>query len=164
MDLSIHLTPDDDHLYRTFPVRPIRRGFFYICRMQTITEQELLARYDKPVPRYTSYPTVPFWKEGLDGQAWQQAFGDAFREHNEKEGISLYLHLPFCESLCTYCGCNKKITTNHDVESGYMNAILKEWRMYRDIMGSAPILRELHLGGGTPTFFHPDNVDRKSVV
>ena len=126
--------------------------------MQTITVQELLARYDKPVPRYTSYPTVPFWKESLDVNGWKDAFGKAFHEHNEKEGISLYLHLPFCESLCTYCGCNKKITTNHGVESEYLEVLLKEWRIYRDLIGEAPIIRELHLGGGTPTFFQPDNL------
>jgi coproporphyrinogen III oxidase-like Fe-S oxidoreductase len=68
-------------------------------------------------------------------------------------GISLYLHLPFCETLCTYCGCNKKITTNHSVEEEYIDVILKEWELYHDLMNEAPDIRELHLGGGTNFFF-----------
>jgi oxygen-independent coproporphyrinogen-3 oxidase len=128
--------------------------------MQTITEKELLARYNQPVPRYTSYPTVPFWKEGLDGAAWADTFSAQFKLHNTREGISLYLHLPFCESLCTYCGCNKKITTHHGVEDEYLAVLLKEWELYRERMDEVPVIRELHLGGGTPTFFSPDNLRR----
>jgi oxygen-independent coproporphyrinogen III oxidase len=128
--------------------------------MQTITDKALLSRYDQPVPRYTSYPTVPFWKDGLDGVKWADTFTTQFNLHNKKEGISLYLHLPFCESLCTYCGCNKKITTNHGVEDEYLNVLMKEWTLYRQRMGEAPVIRELHLGGGTPTFFSPDNLKR----
>jgi len=120
----------------------------------------LLSRYNQPVPRYTSYPTVPFWKADPDKQRWKKDFIAAFNRHNEKEGLSLYLHLPFCESLCLYCGCNKKITTNHSVETEYLDVILKEWRMYREMMEHPPVIRELHLGGGTPTFFSPANLHR----
>lgn len=115
----------------------------------------LLQKYNVPVPRYTSYPTVPYWHEHIDLEEWKRVFKQQFIKGNAAEGISLYLHLPFCESLCTYCGCNKKITTNHSVENVYMDAILKEWRMYVALMGEQPKLRELHLGGGTPTFFSP---------
>jgi oxygen-independent coproporphyrinogen-3 oxidase len=76
-------------------------------------------------------------------------------EQNHTNGISLYIHLPFCESLCTYCGCNKKITTNHSVEAAYVDAIEKEWKLYRKRMQQTPVIREIHLGGGTPTFFSP---------
>lgn len=118
----------------------------------------LLNKYNVPVPRYTSYPTVPVWKEGIDVQQWKNVFSQQFTKCNEADGISLYLHLPFCESLCTYCGCNKKITTNHAVEEEYMQVILKEWNLYLQLMDSKPVLRELHIGGGTPTFFSPDNL------
>jgi oxygen-independent coproporphyrinogen-3 oxidase len=91
---------------------------------------------------------------------WAQAFSTQFRQHNKADGISLYLHLPFCESLCTYCGCNKKITTNHKVEAPYIDALLKEWSLYLQQMNSKPVIRELHLGGGTPTFFSPDSLQR----
>ena len=121
---------------------------------------DLLNKYNVPVPRYTSYPTVPSWKEGLDVTQWEQTFEQQFQKCNEAEGLSLYLHLPFCESLCTYCGCNKKITTNHEVESEYMEVLLKEWQLYVQLMDSKPVIRELHLGGGTPTFFSPDNLKK----
>ncbi|MCW5908228.1 MAG: oxygen-independent coproporphyrinogen III oxidase [Chitinophagales bacterium] len=118
----------------------------------------LIAKYNQPVPRYTSYPTVPFWKDSIDVARWKETFRSRFSTHNNKEGISLYIHLPFCEALCTYCGCNKKITTNHSVEEEYIQAIKKEWQMYRALMDSPPVLREIHLGGGTPSFFAPENL------
>jgi oxygen-independent coproporphyrinogen-3 oxidase len=110
------------------------------------------------VPRYTSYPTVPVWNEGIDVDRWKNVFHADFVAGNAHKGISLYIHLPFCESLCTYCGCNKKITTNHEVEDEYSLALLKEWNLYREMMTEKPIIRELHLGGGTPTFFSPANL------
>ncbi|MGZ3951254.1 MAG: oxygen-independent coproporphyrinogen III oxidase [Flavisolibacter sp.] len=120
----------------------------------------LVRKYNQPVPRYTSYPTVPFWKEQIDVEEWRHAFKSKFEEQNHTNGISLYIHLPFCESLCTYCGCNKKITTNHKVEDEYLLAIEKEWVIYRRLMKQMPVIRELHLGGGTPTFFSPRNLQR----
>jgi oxygen-independent coproporphyrinogen-3 oxidase len=118
----------------------------------------LVKKYNQPVPRYTSYPTVPFWKEEMNPAVWQGHFIRRFHEQNHTSGISLYIHLPFCESLCTYCGCNKKITTNHKVEDEYLLAIEKEWKLYRRLMKQTPVIRELHLGGGTPTFFSPQNL------
>ena len=119
---------------------------------------DLLTKYNQPVPRYTSYPTVPFWEEGLDVNRWSSLFSEQFTAGNPAEGVSVYIHLPFCESLCTYCGCNKKITTQHSVEEGYMETILAEWKLYGNLMPAKPIIRELHLGGGTPTFFSPENL------
>lgn len=118
------------------------------------------SKYNVPTPRYTSYPTVPFWKEGFDTTQWQQVFARQYLKGNAKEGLSLYIHLPFCESLCIYCGCNKKISTRHDVEDPYIDAVLKEWELYQGLMQEPPVIRELHLGGGTPTFFSPANLYR----
>jgi oxygen-independent coproporphyrinogen-3 oxidase len=120
----------------------------------------LTRKYNQPVPRYTSYPTVPFWQDELDVVSWKQNFQKHFNEQNYENGISLYIHLPFCESLCTYCGCNKKITTNHKVEDEYLLAIEEEWKLYRKLMQQTPVIRSLHLGGGTPTFFSPFNLRR----
>jgi len=120
----------------------------------------LIRKYNRPVPRYTSYPTVPFWNDALDVAQWQLHFKTRFAEENPLNGISLYMHLPFCESLCTYCGCNKKITTNHRVEGEYIDYLLQEWTLYRKLMQQTPVIRELHLGGGTPTFFSPLNLKR----
>ena len=120
----------------------------------------LVRKYNQPLPRYTSYPTVPNWNDKLEVLEWKAIFADKFAEQNHVNGISLYIHLPFCESLCTYCGCNKKITTNHSVEEQYLSAIEKEWTLYRQLMKQTPVIRELHLGGGTPTFFSPKNLKR----
>jgi oxygen-independent coproporphyrinogen-3 oxidase len=125
-----------------------------------MTEPDLLSKYNIPVPRYTSYPTVPYWQDGIDPGAWRSVFGQQFSALNRVSGISLYLHLPFCETLCTYCGCNKRITTNHGVEEPYISALLREWGIYRSWMNETPLIRELHLGGGTPTFFSPANLER----
>jgi oxygen-independent coproporphyrinogen-3 oxidase len=123
------------------------------------TRDELIRKYDVPVPRYTSYPTVPCWDvDNFSTSGWLRAVERAFDESNESKGISLYIHLPFCESLCTYCACNTRITKNHHVELRYIQAVLDEWELYRYVFGAQPLLRELHLGGGTPTFFSPQNL------
>src|SRR5438045_5057368 len=120
----------------------------------------LLQKYNIPVPRYTSYPTVPDWKPAISISDWQTSVKNRFGTCNDSHGISLYIHLPFCESLCTYCGCNKKITGNHSVEEPYLAAIEKEWKLYRAMMPQTPVIREIHLGGGTPTFFSAANLKR----
>ena len=124
-------------------------------------ESQLIQKYNVPGPRYTSYPTVPYWEEDkFEIRQWKETLLKAYNESNGSEGISLYIHLPFCESLCTFCGCNKRITKRHEVELPYINAILKEWAIYRDLFRSRPRIKELHLGGGTPTFFAPENLKR----
>lgn len=125
-------------------------------------DKDLLFKYNVPGPRYTSYPTVPYWQKTPPTEAkWKDLVHDAFAVSNTREGISLYVHLPFCESLCTYCGCNTRITINHAVENKYIEAVLKEWDMYCAVFGdNQPVIRELHLGGGTPTFFSPANLTR----
>ena len=119
----------------------------------------LIQKYNIPGPRYTSYPTVPFWdKEGIAIEDWKKTVVKSFNESNESEGISVYIHLPFCESLCTFCACHKKITKRHEVEQPYMETVLKEWDLYCDLLGARPKIREIHLGGGTPTFFSSENL------
>ena len=119
----------------------------------------LLKKYNVAAPRYTSYPTVPYWEnENFSVDKWVNAVRETYASYSG-EGISLYIHLPFCESLCTYCGCNTRITKNHAVEIPYINAVLKEWDMYVAILGDKPKIKELHLGGGTPTFFSAENLD-----
>lgn len=121
-------------------------------------DQKLLDKYNVAVPRYTSYPTVPLWDTSKTNVSdWMDHVRMSFNESNE---ISLYIHLPYCESLCTYCGCNKHITKNHLVEEPYINAVLKEWGMYLKDWDRKPVIRELHLGGGTPSFFSPANLGR----
>ena len=122
-------------------------------------QPSLIQKYNVPGPRYTSYPTVPYWEEDLfQVEDWKRTLLKSFEESNDSEGISLYIHLPFCESLCTFCGCNKRITKRHEVEDPYITAVLKEWQMYCDLLPNKPIIKEIHIGGGTPTFFSPENL------
>ncbi len=139
---------------------------FFLKRGRNIFENEflgmstsLIEKYNVPGPRYTSYPTVPYWNsDTFSSRLWESSVKQSFYESNSKEGISLYIHLPFCESLCTFCGCHKRITKRHDVENPYIKAVLKEWSLYLNLFGKKPIIKELHLGGGTPTFFSPEHL------
>lgn len=118
----------------------------------------LIEKYNTAVPRYTSYPTVPHWQSESPTQ--EEWLADLRKNYNEYPELSLYIHLPFCEALCTYCGCNKRITKNHKVESPYIDAVLKEWKIYLRHLGVRPTIKEIHLGGGTPTFFDAENLKR----
>lgn len=121
----------------------------------------LIDKYNIPGPRYTSYPTVPFWDEGgFSPEKWKESVVHSFNETNDSEGISLYIHLPFCEVLCTFCACHKRITKRHSVEEPYIDTVLREWALYLELFTKKPKIKELHLGGGTPTFFSPENLRR----
>lgn len=120
-----------------------------------------IEKYNVAAPRYTSYPTVPFW----DTESWsEKGWLDAVRkmiQQDPSKGVGIYVHLPFCESLCTYCGCNTRITKNHAVEDPYVTSVLREWELYKQELGANHIpVTDLHLGGGTPTFFTHDNLHR----
>lgn len=119
----------------------------------------LIDKYNIPGPRYTSYPTVPYWDEStFSPEKWKESVVRSFHESNSGEGISIYIHLPFCEALCTFCACHKRITKQHSVEIPYLESVLKEWKLYLELFEEKPKLKELHLGGGTPTFFSPENL------
>lgn len=124
---------------------------------------DLAEKYNVPVPRYTSYPTVPHWNtDAFDRDAYLNRFTAGLASANA-DGLSLYVHLPYCESLCTYCGCNTRITVNHAVEQPYIDSLVREWHMYRALFtaqGLKPRIREIHFGGGTPTFFSAANLAR----
>lgn len=121
--------------------------------------KSLIDKYNIPGPRYTSYPTVPFWDDSsFSPELWKNSVIRSFNESNDAEGISIYIHLPFCEQLCTFCACHKRITKQHSVETPYLESVLKEWDLYVQLFDSKPKIKELHLGGGTPTFFSPENL------
>ncbi|HEY5991614.1 MAG TPA: oxygen-independent coproporphyrinogen III oxidase, partial [Candidatus Udaeobacter sp.] len=120
---------------------------------------DLFAKYDVPAPRYTSYPTVPFWTDAPTTERWLEELNKAFAD--KATTWSLYFHLPFCESLCTFCACNTVITRDHGREEGYVELLSTEWNLYLD---RVPALHErpllgVHLGGGTPTFFSKENLE-----
>lgn len=122
--------------------------------------KNIVEKYNVPGPRYTSYPTVPFWKNNpLVPTDWMETIKRNYSTHKSEE-MSLYIHLPYCESLCTFCGCHKRITKNHAVEGPYIDAVIKEWELYNTQFDFTPDIKELHFGGGTPTFFSPDQLVR----
>ncbi|REH44992.1 oxygen-independent coproporphyrinogen-3 oxidase [Tenacibaculum gallaicum] len=124
-------------------------------------KNSLIQKYNIPGPRYTSYPTVPYWdNDTFSKEKWIKTFKQSFIESNSSEGISLYIHLPFCESLCTFCACHKHITKRHEMEDPYIETVLKEWQLYVDLLDETPVIKEIHLGGGTPTFFSETQLKR----
>lgn len=126
--------------------------------MKATVNTNLADKYRVAAPRYTSYPTVPYWDQAnFSEHKYLERLLGSYQENDN--ALSLYIHLPFCEDLCTYCGCNTRITKNHSVEVPYINALLKEWQMYLDRFNGIPTIKEIHLGGGTPTFFSPENLE-----
>ncbi len=120
-------------------------------------KNNLIYKYDVPVPRYTSYPTVPYWTDSPSSEEWLLSLNRVFRTLSP---WSLYVHIPFCETLCTFCGCNTAITRNHGREEPYIELLLKEFGNYKEQvtgLGKAP-LEQFHFGGGTPTFLSPENL------
>lgn len=119
---------------------------------------ELLSKYDVPVPRYTSYPTVPYWENNPTTEEWINSLKKYFSKDDTK--WSMYLHIPFCETLCTFCGCNTIITKDHKREQPYVTHLLKEWSIYLKHIPHIKDkeLKEVHLGGGTPTFLSAEHL------
>ncbi|MGE0863786.1 MAG: oxygen-independent coproporphyrinogen III oxidase [Vicinamibacterales bacterium] len=120
----------------------------------------LLEKYDVPVPRYTSYPAVPHWQGTPTPEQWFGAIDAALTP--ETASLAVYVHLPFCEVLCTFCGCNTVITRNHERSEPYVDIVLKELDTY---LAHVPALHrrpvsQIHLGGGTPTFMPPEVLAR----
>jgi oxygen-independent coproporphyrinogen-3 oxidase len=120
---------------------------------------ELMARYDRPGPRYTSYPTAPSWSDGF-GPA---DHADSLRRAAARAGepLSIYVHIPFCTSMCWYCGCSVQITQRKEKGSRYVDTVLAEAELARRLLGDAdrPVVQH-HWGGGTPTFLEPDDLVR----
>jgi oxygen-independent coproporphyrinogen-3 oxidase len=120
---------------------------------------ELLHRYNVPGPRYTSYPTAPVWREGFSPRDYEEilsASGEGL-----PAPLSLYVHLPFCESLCFFCACTVVITSNHSVEEPYLALVEKEidWVARRSGAETRELV-QLHWGGGTPTYLSPAHISR----
>ncbi|WP_231758368.1 oxygen-independent coproporphyrinogen III oxidase [Microbulbifer elongatus] len=119
---------------------------------------ELLARYSGPCPRYTSYPTADRFRELRASDPGTQPW-DALRS---VKTLSLYVHIPFCRSLCYFCACNKIITNQYGLASSYLDHVLREAEWYRERVARAPVV-QLHLGGGTPTFLNDGDLHRLMV-
>jgi len=119
---------------------------------------ELLARYDRPGPRYTSYPTAPHFHEGFGEESYRGRLIDAAGRPDEP--LSMYLHIPFCEAHCTYCGCNVVIAPHRGPEVEYLETVERELDLLKEVLGDRRRLNQLHWGGGTPTYLSPDQCRR----
>lgn len=117
--------------------------------------ENLINKYSTNAPRYTSYPALPFWKGAPDEKTWFSHLNSALEKDRS---IDLYIHIPFCEKLCRYCGCQRVITRDRDRGTEIVEAILKEWAHYKMNLGEFRI-NSLHFGGGTPTFLRPVDLD-----
>lgn len=111
-----------------------------------------LQKYDVSGPRYTSYPTADRFVEAFTEETYQQTLAQR-RVGGVALPLSLYVHIPFCESLCFYCACNKIITKHHERSAEYLSYLKKEIELHVQHSGSRQSISQLHLGGGSPTFF-----------
>jgi oxygen-independent coproporphyrinogen III oxidase len=119
-----------------------------------------LARYGGPTPRYTCYPGVAHWGAAPTPQRWLADI-DAALANPGTRGLSVYVHIPFCASLCTYCGCHMRVVRNHALAKPYVDTLLAEFALYRQRLAHTELpIGELHLGGGTPTFLPAGELDR----
>ncbi len=119
---------------------------------------ELVSRYAIDGPRYTSYPTAPVWKESYTAEDFRADLGDV--QFEASDGLSLYVHVPFCESLCHFCACNKVITRDHTRAEGFLDTIETEIEAVRGAARVPRAVTQLHWGGGTPTWLDPGQIER----
>jgi len=132
-----------------------------VASLPAITSEQL-ARLDVAGPRYTSYPTADRFVEAFDESAYRQALeGRAGAAGVAQRGpLSVYVHVPFCESVCYYCACNKVITRHHERAGEYLDALEREIELTAEVLGHAPTVSQLHFGGGTPTFLSDAELER----
>ncbi len=126
-------------------------------------DAELLARYDVTGPRYTSYPTAPSFIESF-GEREYRDFACATNEDPIPRPLSLYVHVPFCESPCFYCGCTRVITRDHGSAARYLDHLEREIALQSELFDADRPVVQLHLGGGTPNFLSPDELERLTVA
>ena len=118
-------------------------------------DNQLISRYDLAGPRYTSYPTAPQFQDSFTETALLNAIT---RSNQAQRPLSLYFHIPFCDSLCYYCGCNKIVTNNKGRALPYIHRMIQELSLYADLFDNRRQVKQLHWGGGTPTFISDDEM------
>ena len=119
--------------------------------------ESLLQKFDINGPRYTSYPTADRFVEAFTERTYKEAL-EQRRLRPINQPLSIYVHIPFCESLCFYCACNKIVTKHHERSREYLDYLKKEINLYLDYLGQKQNVSQLHLGGGSPTFFSDEEI------
>ncbi|MCG5054958.1 MAG: oxygen-independent coproporphyrinogen III oxidase [Myxococcales bacterium] len=137
--------------------------------METLSPEAITAlvnRYDRPGPRYTSYPAVPAWNEGFGPSDYAARLDDwaAAQRQGVAAPLSLYVHLPFCRQRCLYCGCNVVISSKHEIVVPYLDTLEREIELVARHLGPSRNVVQLHLGGGTPTYLAPAELERLGEV
>jgi len=120
-----------------------------------VFDQELIEKYDYSGPRYTSYPTAPQFHEGFGEQQYREV---ADKTNADNSPLSLYFHIPFCDTVCYYCACNKVVTKDRDQAAPYLQSLHKEIAMQGELFDRSRKVEQLHWGGGTPTFISHDEM------
>jgi oxygen-independent coproporphyrinogen-3 oxidase len=126
---------------------------------KVIFDADLIQRYNVSGPRYTSYPTAVQFHEGFDAVAYER-FASMSNDDLIPKPLSLYVHLPFCHSLCYYCGCTKKVTRHTELAAVYLDHLEREIDLQGKLFDFDRNAQQLHLGGGTPTYFDDDQLSR----
>lgn len=124
-----------------------------------LPDTELLRKFDVAAPRYTSYPTADRFHAGYTAEDYEAALRGR-DQATKPAGLSLYTHIPFCNDVCYYCGCNKIVTRDHSRSSEYIDVLLQEADLVKNVMTGSKTLEQLHWGGGTPTFLTNDEIER----
>lgn len=140
-------------------VRGALRKHSVIMMNQSLDFQpELLRRFDINGPRYTSYPTADRMQPAFGADDYARAL--RLRGERPGEPVSVYVHVPFCETVCYYCGCNKIVTKHHERAAPYLDAVAREMQLTHDLLGARLPVSQIHWGGGTPTFLSDDEATR----
>lgn len=122
---------------------------------------ELVRKYNVPGPRYTSYPTAPQFAADIDRQLLRDAIT---RDNSAGRPLSLYFHIPFCESLCWYCGCNTVITKRRNAAGEYIDLLERELNLTEPSLDRSRLVSQLHFGGGSPTYLQAEEIDRLAAA
>ena len=120
-------------------------------------DTELLQKYSIPGPRYTSYPTAPYFSDSFGEQQWQE---ELETPQTSGRDLSLYVHIPFCDTLCYYCGCNMITSRNYGKANEYLGILFQEIDRVAEFVVPGRTVRQIHWGGGTPTYLHPDDIGK----
>ena len=124
---------------------------------ELVIDANLIRQFDRPGPRYTSYPTADRFVEAFDADAYRRAL-EARKTGAVARPLSLYVHLPFCSTICYYCACNKIITKDHGRSAKYLRYLGRELVLVEQMLGARQRLDQLHWGGGTPTFLNQEEL------
>src|SRR5713101_5788767 len=125
-------------------------------REELNVSEEFLARYNRPGPRYTSYPTAPVWNDSFGPDALERVLEEA---EQARSPVSRYMHIPFCESLCLFCACNVIIQKDKRVAPPYLSVLKQEMERVSQSVSKNREVVQFHWGGGTPTYLTPEQIE-----